>query len=53
MALAGMIGAELTFALHKELKVYAKQGRLSIRTGCRMTGFLLEGEVREMARYCF
>jgi len=39
----GMIGAELTFALHKELKAYAKRGQLAIRTGCRMTGFVLEG----------
>jgi succinate dehydrogenase/fumarate reductase flavoprotein subunit len=39
----GMVGAELTFALQKELKAYVKTGQLSLRTGCRMTGFLLEG----------
>ena len=40
----GMIGAELTFVLHRELKAYAKSGALSIRTGCRMTGFLLDDD---------
>ena len=36
--------AELTFVLHRELKAYAKSGALSIRTGCRMTGFLLDDD---------
>ena len=35
-----MIGAELTFALQRELKAYVKAGALDIRTGCRLTGFL-------------
>ena len=39
----GMIGAELTFALHRELKAYAKAGKLTIKTGCRLDGFLVEG----------
>merc|ERR1719271_843697 len=44
-----MIGAELTFVLHKELKAYAKAGLLSIRTGCRLTSFMLSDESAEAA----
>ena len=40
----GMVGAELTFALHKELKAYAARGQLSLRTGCRVTNFLVDGD---------
>ena len=45
----GMIGAELTFALHRELKAYVKSGALSLRTGCRLTGFVLSDEGAETA----
>ena len=37
----GMVGAELTFALHRELKAYVKSGMLELRTGCKLTGFIL------------
>jgi len=36
----GMIGAELTFALHRELKTYVKSGQLQLRTGCKLVGFV-------------
>ena len=39
-----MIGAELTFALQRELKTYVKSGALSLRTGCRLTSFLLSDD---------
>jgi len=42
-----MIGAELTFALHRELKAYVRSGLLEIRTGCRLTGFVLSGDDKQ------
>ena len=37
-----MIGAELTFALRKEISAYTKRGKLAIRTGCRLTSLITD-----------
>ena len=41
-----MIGAELVFALQKEVKKFEKSGQLTLLQGCRLTRLIQDAEQR-------